>query len=72
MTNLLLYLSGIKTWLIFGALGATLLTAGITYGVKKYKEASYRKEIEKAKTEFTECVNQATDNSEMQACWSNG
>ena len=35
MTNFLLYLSGIKTWLIAGALGATLLTAGTLYGVKK-------------------------------------
>ena len=69
MTKFLLYLSGIKTFLIGGALVAGLVAGGVAFGIKKHKEHKYKREIEKAKIEFTRCVSEAKTNSELQNCY---
>ena len=67
--KLLLWLSGIKTWLIGGALALGLLTAGVAYSMKIYKQHKYIKEIQKSKRDFTDCVFWAKDNAELQLCY---
>ena len=67
--GILLFLSAFRTWVVGGILGATILGVGVTYGVKKYKEHSYKRQIEKAKIEFMECSNRAKSNAEFQACY---
>ena len=69
MTNFLLYLSGIKTWLIAGALGATLLTAGTLYGVKKYKDWEQKKRTRASAVKYAECTAKAKTNSDYQLCF---
>ena len=67
--KLLLWMSGIKTWLIGGALVAGLATAGVAYGVKKYKEHRKRALIRKEKIEFADCSAKAKTNAEFQLCY---
>ena len=69
MTNFLLYLSGIKTWLIAGAFGATLLTAGTLYGVKQYKDWQQMKRTRESAIKFAQCTAKAKNNSDYQQCF---
>ena len=69
MTKFLLYLSGIKTFLIGGALVAGLATAGVAYGIKAYKQHKAKALVREKKAWYADCTAKAKTNAEYQLCF---
>lgn len=58
-----------KSYIMAGAVAIGLLSAGIAYTAKIYKQHKYKRDIEKAKTRFEQCIKEAKTNSDYQLCF---